>query len=70
MEENKSLKFKDAMNRLSEIVKLLNNNDLELEEAMKLFEEGLMLTRQCEKQLKDFENRMDQLIEVKDMSNE
>lgn len=43
---------------------LLNNNELELEEAMSLFEEGLKLSAQCEKQLKKFETKMDQLMEV------
>ena len=60
----KQLKFQEAMKRLDEIVTLLNNNELELEEAMSLFEEGLKLSAQCEKQLKKFENKMDQLMEV------
>lgn len=68
---SKKLTFKESMSRLDEIVKTLNNNDLELEEAMDLFEEGLKLSKQCEKQLKAFENKMDQLMEVKeDVSNE
>jgi exodeoxyribonuclease VII small subunit len=60
----KQMKFQEAMKRLDEIVALLNNNDLELEEAMSLFEEGLKLSVQCEKQLKKFETKMDQLMEV------
>ena len=60
----KQLKFQEAMSRLDEIVALLNNNELELEEAMSLFEEGLKLSTQCEKQLKKFETKMDQLMEV------
>lgn len=60
----KQMKFQEAMKRLDEIVALLNNNELELEEAMSLFEEGLKLSTQCEKQLKKFETKMDQLMEV------
>lgn len=59
---NKQLKFHEAMQRLDQIVAQLNTSQLELEEAMSLFEEGLKLSRQCEKQLKDFEEKMDQLI--------
>lgn len=59
----KQMKFQEAMKRLDEIVALLNN-ELELEEAMSLFEEGLKLSAQCEKQLKKFETKMDQLMEV------
>ena len=60
----KQMKFQEAMKRLDELVALLNNNELELEEAMSLFEEGLKLSVQCEKQLKKFETKMDQLMEV------
>ena len=66
----KKMKFQDAMNRLDEIVALLNNSSLELEEAMKYFEEGLALSKQCEKQLKEFENKMDQLMVTKENDDE
>ena len=66
----KKMKFQDAMNRLDEIVALLNNSSLELEEAMKYFEEGLALSKQCEKQLKEFESKMDQLMVAKENDDE
>lgn len=66
----KKMKFQDAMNRLDEIVALLNNSSLELEEAMKYFEEGLALSKQCEKQLKEFETKMDQLMVAKENDDE
>ena len=66
----KKMKFQDAMNRLDEIVALLNNSSLELDEAMKYFEEGLALSKQCEKQLKEFENKMDQLMVAKENDDE
>lgn len=66
----KKMKFQDAMNRLDEIVAFLNNSSLELEEAMKYFEEGLALSKQCEKQLKEFENKMDQLMVAKENDDE
>ncbi|WP_418753573.1 exodeoxyribonuclease VII small subunit [Faecalitalea cylindroides] len=52
------------------MVALLNNSSLELEEAMKYFEEGLALSKQCEKQLKEFENKMDQLMVAKENDDE
>ena len=57
----KKLTFQQSMSRLDEIVSALNSNDLELEEAMKLCEEGLQLTKKCETQLKDFEDKMNAL---------
>ena len=41
MEEKQS--FKNSMARLEEIVSLLERNEIELEEAISLFEEGLKL---------------------------
>ena len=59
---SKKYTFQQAMTRLDEIVQALNSNTLELEEAMKLFEEGLKLTKQCELQLKEFETKMNNLM--------
>lgn len=65
----KKLTFQEAMKRLDEIVNQLNSSQLELEEAMKLFEEGLKLSKQCEEQLKSFENKMNELIVKEGESN-
>ena len=67
---NKKYTFQQAMTRLDEIVQSLNSNSLELEEAMKLFEEGLKLTKQCESQLKEFENKMNTLMVEEGNNNE
>lgn len=40
------LTFQQSMNRLQEIVSQLSNPQLELEQAMDLFQEGLQLSRQ------------------------
>ncbi|MDD7281779.1 exodeoxyribonuclease VII small subunit [Floccifex sp.] len=66
----KKLKFQEAMKRLDEIVSLLNGNNLELEDAMSLFEEGIKLSNQCDQQLKEFELKIDELMknEVQDDS--
>ena len=55
MEEKQS--FKNSMARLEEIVSLLERNEIELEEAISLFEEGLKLVNSCDTQLKTFENK-------------
>lgn len=62
--EEKQLTFQQAMDRLEEITNALNSSSLELEKAMDLFEEGLKLSKQCSNQLKEFEKRVDQLVEV------
>lgn len=50
------------MNRLEKIVEELNSPDLELEKAMELFKEGLVLSKNCEKQLNSFEKELNMLI--------
>ena len=66
----KQLKFQEAMKRLDAIVNQLNDQDLELETAMDLFEEGLMLSKQCSRQLEAFETKVNQLMEVQDETHE
>lgn len=67
--ENKKLTFREAMNRLEEIVAQLNSDTLELEQAMDLFKEGLALSSQCEGQLKHFQQEMDQLMKQQEQNN-
>ena len=43
----KKLSFEQALGRINEIVKALENGDAPLDESMKLFEEGTALLRQC-----------------------
>ena len=58
--------FKQSMDRLDEIIARLNQNEVELEEAITLFEEGLKLVKQCDARLKQFETRVSVLSEVKE----
>lgn len=69
MEENK-MGFKDSMNRLEDIVSLLERNEIELEEAMTLFEEGLKLVNECDSQLTTFENKVQSLLETYQKENQ
>ncbi|MBE6114603.1 MAG: exodeoxyribonuclease VII small subunit [Erysipelotrichaceae bacterium] len=61
MEENK-LTFEESLSRLQEIVSKLENNDIELQKAFSLFEEGLGLVEKCEMELREFDDSMQQLL--------
>ncbi len=61
MTENK-LDFRSSMDRLEDIVAKLERNEIALEEAMTLFEEGLSLVNQCDQQLTQFENKVQALL--------
>ena len=54
--------FKQSMERLDAIIEALDHNEIELEDAIKLFEEGLQLVKNCDAQLKQFEQRMNVLL--------
>ena len=47
------LPFKQSMSRLEEIIAALEKNEIELEDAIALFEEGLQLVNSCDSQLKN-----------------
>jgi exodeoxyribonuclease VII small subunit len=61
-------KFENALTRLEEIVKELESGDLPLEQSLKLFEEGIKLSRICNKRLEDAERRVDILLKDKNGS--
>ncbi len=55
-------KFEAARARLEEIVKELETGDLPLEQSLKLFEEGVKLSRICHTRLEDAERRVEILL--------
>jgi exodeoxyribonuclease VII small subunit len=58
--------FEKSLARLEEVVKRLESTDLSLDEAMKFFEEGVKLSRECQKQLEEAEGRVEILLKKAD----
>jgi exodeoxyribonuclease VII small subunit len=58
--------FEKSLARLEEVVKRLESTELSLDEAMKLFEEGVKLSRDCQKQLEEAEGRVEILLKKAD----
>jgi len=54
--------FEEAMDQLEQIVKQLEENDVPLEKAIGLFQEGMALSKLCHDKLETVEKKMDQLI--------
>lgn len=54
--------FERSLARLEELVRRLESANLSLDEAMKLFEEGVELSRECQKQLEEAEGRVEILL--------
>ncbi len=63
-------KFEDQMQRLELIVKTLEGNEVGLDEAIKLYEEGLLIAQKLSEQLKTFENKIASLDGQKDQKDE
>jgi len=59
-------KFEAALTRLEEIVQELEKGDILLDQSLKLFEEGIKLSRICNKRLEEAERKVEILIKDKD----
>ena len=58
----KELTFEKAMKRLEEIVNALESGQVSLDDSLKLFEEGIKLTKYCENELKNIENKASKIL--------
>ena len=63
MAAKKSFPFEESLSKLEELVERMENGDLSLEDSLKSFEEGIKLTRDCQKALKSAEQKVKLLIE-------
>jgi exodeoxyribonuclease VII small subunit len=58
--------FEASIKRLTEIVQTLERGELPLEESLRLFEEGVKLSRTSQERLDAAEKRVEQLLDVDD----
>lgn len=49
----KDIKFEEALDKLAEINEKLESDEISLDESIKLFKEGLELSKLCQKKLDD-----------------
>ena len=59
--DDKDLTFEQALNRLDETVKALEEGGLALNDATRLYEEGMKLARQCSEMLATAELRISRI---------
>ena len=55
-------KFEDCLQRLEKIVDELERGSVPLEQALKLFEEGMQLSASCRKELEEAEGKVEILL--------
>lgn len=58
------MSFEKKLNRLEEIVQTMESGDLELDKSLKIFEEGVKLTKECQKHLSEAEQKVQILMAV------
>lgn len=57
------LDFESAIQELEALVERMEQGDQSLEQSLKDFEQGIALTRSCQKSLQETEQKIQQLIE-------
>lgn len=57
----REMKFEEALNKLAEINEKLSAEDISLEDSVKLFKEGVELTKLCQKKLDDAKQEIEQI---------
>jgi exodeoxyribonuclease VII small subunit len=63
---NKNKTFETSLLDLEKIVRELEQGDLSLEESLKLFEDGVKLSRECQERLSQAERRIEVLLKDAD----
>ena len=58
------MSFEKKLNRLEEIVQNMEGGELSLDQSLKLFEEGVKLSRECNKELNTAEQKVKKLVGV------
>ena len=58
--------FEKSMERLEQIIEDLESGNLGLDESIKVFEEGVELSKKCHKKLTEAETKVKQLIKNED----
>ncbi|MFQ5457258.1 MAG: exodeoxyribonuclease VII small subunit [Myxococcota bacterium] len=57
----RNARFEDALRKLEGIVERLEDGEIPLEDALKLYEDGVRLSRLCEKKLEEAEKKIETL---------
>lgn len=61
-----AIKFEKALSRLETIVTELETGDLSLDDSLRIFEEGVKLSKTCLKMLDEAERKVEILVQDKD----
>jgi exodeoxyribonuclease VII small subunit len=60
--DDEELTFEDALNKLEELVRTLEQGELTLNKSLTIFEEGMKLAKFCNKKLEQAEQKIEILL--------
>ena len=63
MAAKKSYPFEASLAKLESLVEQMESGDLSLDDSLKLFEDGIKLTRECQQALSEAEQKVSLLME-------
>lgn len=63
MAKTKTASFEQSLETLEQLVTRMDSGELSLEESLAVFEKGIKLIRQCQGQLQNAEQKVQQLME-------
>ncbi|MGH1469272.1 MAG: exodeoxyribonuclease VII small subunit [Bdellovibrionales bacterium] len=66
---DKKVSFEGKIKRLEEIVGKIESSEIELEDSIKLFEEGIKLSKDCQSALDDAESKVKVLVSDGSLKN-
>ena len=63
---NSKNNFESSLKKLEKIVAKLEEGNIDLDDSIKPFEEGVMLVKECQKQLSEAELKVEKLLDSGD----
>lgn len=69
MKQPEELNFEEVMEQLETIIQDLEKGDLNLDDSIKKFEEGMLLSKKCNEFLEVAEKKITKLIKESDRNN-
>ena len=70
MKQEKIYPFEESLEKLSRLVEKMESGDLSLEESLKIFEEGIKLSKDCQNALSEAEKKVQALLLEEDQASE
>jgi exodeoxyribonuclease VII small subunit len=67
--KQKKLDYEAAVKELETLVERLEEGDISLEESLKLYERGVLLTRDCQESLQAAEQKVQMLLQQSGQTN-